>query len=127
VDAAILLVLLFVTLFVTTLVMQYEEAQAESAAAPVKTVRLAELPITPAEREQYRKMIDAGVTTLPAVNTAVAENRAGSDKYDIDVGVLLGTVLLLTGYLGFVYRSSLREYREVIEEKYGPRYEGVSS
>jgi hypothetical protein len=127
VDAVIILTLLFVTLFVTTFVMQYQEAQAESAATSVKTVPLDQLPINDAERTQYRKMIDADVTTLPAVNQAVAENQAGSDKYDINVAVLLGTVVLLAGYLGFVYRTSLREYREVIEEKYGPRHQGAKT
>lgn len=124
-DAVIILALLFVTLFATTLVMQLEESES-STSAPSEQVRLSDLPINEIEREQYQKMIDAGVTDLASVNQAVADNQAATDKYDFSLAALLGTIVLLAGYLGFVYRTSFREYREVIEEKFGPREKEVS-
>lgn len=125
-DALIILALLFLTLFATTFVMQLEEAETTTAATS-EQVQLSDLPVNEVERQQYQKMIDAGVTDLASVNQSVADNRAATDKYDFSIAALLGTIALLAGYLGFVYRASFREYREVIEEKFGPRQNGVSS
>ena len=105
------------TLFATTYLT-------EAARRPPPTPRtplVGELPLTPGERVQYQKMIDSGTADLPTIAPAVEANQASPDKYDIDVLALLGTALLLAVYLGFVYRTSFREYREVIEEKFGPR------
>jgi len=114
-DAFVVLALIFVTLFATT----YLTEAAETPSADPRP--LAELPLTPGERVQYQKMIDSGTADLPAITAAVEANQASADKYDIDVLALLGTAVLLAVYLGFVYRTSFREYREVIEEKFGPR------
>ncbi|WP_433786329.1 hypothetical protein ACQPX6_06585 [Actinomycetospora sp. CA-101289] len=114
-DAVVVLVLIFVTLFATT----YLTEAAETPSADPRP--LAELPLTPGERVQYQKMIDSGTADLPTIAAAVEANQASADKYDIDVLALIGTALLLAVYLGFVYRTSFREYREVIEEKFGPR------
>ena len=66
-------------------------------------------------------MIDTGTADLPTITASVEANQAGSDKYSIDhLIALFGTAALLALYLGFVYRTSFREYREVIEEKFGP-------
>lgn len=126
IDALIIVALLFLTLFVTTFVLQpgTEEAGAKGAQARVP---LEQLPVTATEREQYRQMIDAGMTDPSSVATAVERNRAGTDKYHIDFVALFGTLAFLLAYLGFVYRHSFREYREVIEEKFGPRESGVRS
>lgn len=124
-DATTILVLIFGTLFVTTYLIQGSEA--DTGAGVGETRKLEELPITAAEREQFRKMIDSGTVDLQAVNSAVEANRATSDKYDFSVAALLGTAVLLAGYLAFVYRASFREYREVIEEKFGARDGGASS
>ena len=113
-DAAVVLVLIFVTLFATT----YLTEAAETSAADPRP--LAELPLTPGERVQYQKMIDSGTADLETIAAAVEANQASDDKYDIDVLALVGTALLLALYLGFVYRTSAREYREVIDEKFGP-------
>lgn len=126
IDALIILLLLFVTLFATTFVMQLEEEETAATAA-FPQAELAELPINDAEQAQYQKMIDAGILDLAAVKQSVAANQAGVDKYDFSIAALIGTIVLLAGYLGFVYRTSFREFREVIEEKFGPRQEGVSS
>jgi hypothetical protein len=114
-DAFVVLALIFVTLFATT----YLTEAAETPSADPRP--LAELPLTPGERVQYQKMIDSGTADLATIAAAVEANQAGADKYDIDVLALVGTALLLALYLGFVYRTSFREYREVIEEKFGPR------
>lgn len=127
IDALFIVVLLFATLFVTTYVMQLEESTAEVGATSAETVPLGDLPINDTEREQYQKMIDSGMVDLPTVNQSVAANQAGEEKYEISLAALFGTLVLLAGYLGFVYRTSFREYREVIEEKFGPRYEEVKS
>lgn len=113
-DAFVVLALIFVTLFATTYLAESEDS-GSGAVRP-----LAELPITQGEREQYQKMIDTGVTDIETISASVEANQAGADKYDIDVLALLGTAALLAVYLGVVYRVSFREYREVIDEKFGP-------
>lgn len=113
-DAVVVLALIFVTLFATTYLTEAED----SAASAPRT--LAELPVTPGERVQYQKMIDTGVSDLETISASVEANQAGDDKYDIDVLALVGTAVLLALYLGFVYRVSFREYREVVDEKFGP-------
>ena len=49
----------------------------------------------------------APVLTLFVITIAAAE-------------VVVALAVLLALYLGFVYRVSFREYREVVEEKFGP-------
>lgn len=113
-DAVVVLALIFVTLFATTYITSAEDE------STTETRPLAELPLTPGERTQYQKMIDAGVADLPTISAGVEANQPSDDKYEIDVLALLGTVVLLALYLGFVYRVSAREYREVVEERFGP-------
>lgn len=120
IDAGFILALIFATLFVTTFVTEMAGTGTGSGSETAQTRQLSELPINDVERAQYRKLIDSGTTDLAAVNASVEANQAGSDKYDFSVLALLGTVVLLGGYLAFVYRTSFREYREVIEEKFGP-------
>jgi hypothetical protein len=119
-DAVVILVLIFATLFVTT----YLTSEDASGAAPAQVQSVNDLPVTPGERVQYQKMIDSGTADLPTIAADVAANQPRSDKYEIDVLALLGTAVLLALYLGFVYRASFREYREVIEEKFGPAPDG---
>lgn len=113
-DAVVVLALIFVTLFATTYITSAED----EAATPARP--LAEQPLTPGERTQYQKMIDAGVADEATLAAGVEANQPADDKYEIDVLALLGTVVLLGLYLGFVYRVSFREYREVVEERFGP-------
>ncbi|MEJ2860695.1 hypothetical protein [Actinomycetospora flava] len=113
-DAVVVLVLIFVTLFATTYITSAED-ETSTPARP-----LAEQPLTPGERTQYQKMIDAGVADEATLAAGVEANQPSGDKYEIDVLALLGTVVLLGLYLGFVYRVSYREYREVVEERFGP-------
>jgi hypothetical protein len=122
VDAATILVLIFATLFVTTYLAQGTTTAAADAPSAERPV--AELPVNPAEREQYQRLIDSGTTDLAAVNAAVEATRNQSDKYAINPWALLGTAALLAAYLAYVYRTSFREYREVVEERFGPNTEG---
>jgi heme/copper-type cytochrome/quinol oxidase subunit 3 len=123
-DAATVLVLIFATLFATTFLAQEATTDVPTAA---DNRQLADLPLTAVERAQFQKLIDSGTTDLPAVVAGVDANQAGADKYDISVAALLGTATLLAVYLAFVYLTSFREYREVIEEKFGPRDGGGSA
>lgn len=116
-DAVTVLVLIFATLFATTFLIQ----EADTATVGSETRALSDLPISDAERAQFQKVIDSGTSDLPAVAAAVDANQPGTDKYDFSVAALLGTAALLAVYLAFVYHASFREYREVIEEKFGPK------
>lgn len=116
-DAMTILALIFATLFVTTYLTTADGTDDATTSPPA----LSALPLTEGERTQYQKMIDTGTADQATIASAVATNRPDENKYEIDVLALLGTAALLAVYLGFVYRTSLREYREVVEEKFGPR------
>ena len=122
-DAATILVLIFATLFVTTYITG-DEAEEEAGGTQVQQV--SDLPVTPGERIQYQKMIDTGTADLPTISSGVAANQPDENKYAINVWALVGTAVLLAVYLGFVYRVSFREYREVIDERFGARNEEES-
>lgn len=119
VDAVFILALLFATLFVSTYVLSLQAGGAAGgdAAGPRP---VSELPISSAEKQQFQKMIDAGMVDLQAVNDSVAANRASTDKYAFSVLSLIVTAAIIIAYMAFVYRLSFKEYREVIEEKFGP-------
>lgn len=119
-DAIFILVLLFGTLFVTTYI-EASRAGGGGGGAQSEPTPLAELPITEAERVQFQKLIDEGATDLATVNDSVEANRPDPNQYDFSVIALAVTVIVIVAYLAFVYRTSFREYREVIEEKFGPR------
>ncbi|MGH3328813.1 MAG: hypothetical protein ACRDPT_13650 [Streptomycetales bacterium] len=126
VDAATILALIFATLFLTTFITQRQADDTAAQAETAPTRQLSELPITAAERQQFHKMIESGTVDLETVNASVQANRAGAQKYEIDVAALLGTAAVIVAYLVFVYRVSFREYREVIHEKFGPPKGGAS-
>jgi hypothetical protein len=117
VDSVIILALLMVVLFGVTYFVQ-----SSTSTSDVKTRPIAELPITPAEKAQFQKLIDQDVTDLAGVNQQVADNRArpGSEQYPIGIIALIATVLVIGVYLVFVYVVSFKEYREVIRERFGP-------
>lgn len=119
-DAAVLLVLLFVTLFATTWIVE-RTTTADTGAATTEIKSVDELPLSAAEKQQYKSIVDQGMADEKAVNEQVAANAPSTDKYPINPLLLVVTVLLLVGYLGFVYRMSFKEYREVIEHKFGKR------
>ncbi len=119
IDAVFILVLLFATLFVSTYVLSLQAGGAAGGGA-AEPRPVSELPISAAEKQQFQKMIDAGMVDLQAVNDSVAANRASTDKYAFSVLSLIVTAAIIIAYMAFVYRLSFKEYREVIEEKFGP-------
>jgi hypothetical protein len=117
VDSVIILALLMVVLFGVTYFVQ-----STTSTSDVKVRPIAQLPITPAEKAQFQKLIDQDVVDLAGVNQQVADNRArpGSDQYPIGVVALIATIVVIAVYLAFVYAMSFKEYREVIRERFGP-------
>jgi hypothetical protein len=117
VDSLIIMVLLFAVLFGVTYYVQSSASAGEEENTPV-----AELPITAAEKQQFQRMIDKEIVDLPTVNAQVAASykRPGSDKYPISLWKLALTILVIGGYLVFVYTVSFKEYREVVRERFGP-------
>lgn len=115
VDAAFLLALLFVTLFVTTFVLA-EDSAGDDTAEPTP---IAQLDISDAEKRQFETMKAEGMVDDSTVSDLVAANAPSDDRYTIAWGSLIGTVALAVVYLGFVYATSFREYREVIAARFG--------
>jgi hypothetical protein len=117
VDSVIILALLMVVLFGVTYFVQ-----SSASTSDVKQRPVAQLPITPAEKAQFQKLIDQNVTDVAGVNQQVADNRArpGSEQYPIGIIALAATVIVIAVYLIFVYAMSFKEYREVIRERFGP-------
>jgi hypothetical protein len=114
-DSVIILVLLMVVLFGVTYFVQ-----SSTSTTSVKTRPLAELPITPTEKQQYALAIKHHLVDLPTVNQQVADNKEDSNKYPIAVGTLIITFGVIGLYMAFVYIMSFKEYREVIRERFGP-------
>jgi hypothetical protein len=116
-DSLFILALLFIILFGVT---YYSNTTAGAGADKVRP--LSQLPITQVEREQYQKVIDEGLSDLKGVNDQVAAStpKSGSEQYPIGAMALLLTIVVIGGYLAFVYVMSFREYREVIRERFGP-------
>ena len=117
VDSVIIMLLLFAVLFGVTYYVQSTASSSE-----VETRPIAELPITPAEKQQFQRMVDEEIVDLETVNAQVAASykRPGSDKYPISLWKLLLTIAVIGGYLVFVYKVSFKEYREVVRERFGP-------
>jgi protein-S-isoprenylcysteine O-methyltransferase Ste14 len=114
-DSVIILVLLMVVLFGVTYFVQ-----SSTSTTSVKTRPLADLPITPTEKQQYAVAIKHNLVDLPTVNQQVADNKENSNKYPIAVGTLIITFGVIGLYMAFVYIMSFKEYREVIRERFGP-------
>jgi len=117
-DSVIILALVFVVLFGVTFAVENTTAGGEGETPTA----LADLPITAAEREQYAVMIDRGVIDLEGVNTAVATHYERDDKYEINWGLLALTIASILIYLTVVVRMSLKEYREVVRERFDAGY-----
>jgi hypothetical protein len=115
VDSVIILVLLFAVLFGVT---YYTESSSSGGGEKAKPI--SQLPITAAEKQQYRKLVDEGVVDENAVSQQVADSRPSDNKYPISVGAAILTFGVIAGYLIFVYVMSFREYREVVRERFGP-------
>jgi hypothetical protein len=116
-DAVFLLALVFVTLFVTTFVFADDGA---SVTGETQVTAIEDLPLPAAEKRQFLEMEDAGMVDAETVAAAVEANAPSEDKYSFNALGLLGTVLLALAYLAFVYRTSFKEYREVVRARFGP-------
>jgi hypothetical protein len=117
VDAGFLMALLFVTLFVTTFVFADDGG---SGVAQTEVSSIEELPLSAAEKKQFQKMNELDMVDTETVAAAVGANAPADDKYTFSGLALLGTVALALLYLGFVYRTSFKEYREVVRARFGP-------
>lgn len=114
-DAAFLMALLFGTLFVTTFVF----ADDGTTTATQQTSSIENLPISDAEKQQYHTMVAHEMIDEAGVQAAVEANQPGADKYDFSWLALILTVAIAALYLGFVYRMSFSEYRDVIASRFG--------
>ncbi len=111
--------LLFATLFVSTYVLSLQ-AGSGAGGDSAEPRPVSELPISSSEKQQFQKIIDAGMVDLQAVNDSVAANKPSADKYAFSALSLIVTAVIIVAYMAFVYQLSFKEYREVIEEKFGP-------
>src|SRR5262245_9265639 len=118
VDAASLIALLFITLFVTTFVF----AQEDEAPTTADASSISQLNISPAEKQQFQLMKSKGMVDDATVADLIKANAPRSDKYSIEWLPLIGIIALAAAYLAFVYFMSFREYREVITARFGPRF-----
>jgi hypothetical protein len=114
VDSLIILVLLMAVLFGVTYL-----TSSSSSSSSVKTRPLSALPITATEKAQFQKGIDEGIVDLPTVNQQVADNAPATNKYPIKLVALIATMVVIGGYLAFVYLMSFRQYKDVIRERFG--------
>lgn len=117
-DAAFLVVLLFVTLFLTTYVFADDGGSGGETSSEVGSIE--ELPISAAEKEQFGEMEELEMVDAETVAASVEANTASSDKYSFSWIALTGTILLALFYLVFVYAMSFKEYREVVKARFGP-------
>ena len=117
-DAAFLVALLFLTLFVTTFVLADDAASGGAASTEVTAIE--DLPISDAEKEQFGEMAELEMVDDETVAASVEANSPSSGRYTFSWLALAGTVLLALAYLVFVYAMSLKEYREVVKARFGP-------
>lgn len=116
VDAATLIALLFITLFVTTFVF----AQEDEAPSTAETTSISQLNISQAEKQQFELMKAQGMVDDETVAELTKANAPNDNKYTIEWLPLIGMIALAAAYLAFVYFMSFREYREVIAARFGP-------
>jgi hypothetical protein len=113
-DGLLIIVLVFLVLFGSTYLLQ-----ATSHAPAVRSETLQQLPLNQAERVQYEKLIKAGDLTLADVDQQVETQQPDPHHYSLNVPLLIGIFLFIGIYLSLVFGVSLRQYREVIREKFG--------
>ncbi len=109
-DSLVVLVLVYASLMAPLLFKEAAQAPADAADKPAVTWE--SLNQTPAMVEQWDKL---GVDIKAA--EPMVTNRF---DYTIEPVSLLLTIAVIVGYFIFVLRTSDREYREVINERFGP-------
>lgn len=80
IDAATLIALLFITLFVTTFVF----AQEDEAPPPAETTSVAQPVISPAEQQQFDLMKAQGMVDDETVAALTTANAPSDNKYTIE-------------------------------------------
>jgi hypothetical protein len=118
IDSVIILVLLFICLLVPFLWKKHlaavaAEAPAAEAAAPAAEPTWDELKQTPVQAQQWEKL-----GKKPADAKGLIETQFDFDA-DLRSWKLPVTVVVILAYFFFLLRISDREYREVIDEKFG--------
>ncbi|MCL5975525.1 MAG: hypothetical protein M1270_06855 [Gammaproteobacteria bacterium] len=108
-DSLFILFLVYVSLYIP-LFMESDTKSADETTS-VQVITWESLNVSPVEQEQWQKL---GFDEL-----AAAEIINDRFDYTIDPVMLIITVLVIVGYFFFVLRVSDRQYREVIEEKFG--------
>ena len=108
-DSLFILFLVYVSLYIPLFLESDTKTVEETASAQVITWE--SLNVSAVEQEQWQKL---GFDELGA-----AEIINDRFDYTIDPVMLIITALVIIGYFFFVLRVSDRQYREVIEEKFG--------
>ncbi|MTI62404.1 hypothetical protein [Methylophaga sp.] len=109
IDSLFILVLVYVSLYIP-LFLESDTKSAEETAT-VQSYTWESLGVSAVEQEQWQK--------LGYDEAAAAEIINDKFDYTIDPLMLAITALVIIGYFFFVIRISDRQYREVIEEKFG--------
>jgi Ca2+/H+ antiporter len=109
-DSLVVLVLVYVSLMAPLLFKGATGAPADAADKPPVTWE--SLKQTPAMVEQWERLGVDPKTAEPMVT-----NRF---DYTIEPVSLIVTIVVIVGYFIFLLRTSDREYREVIRERFGP-------
>lgn len=120
-DGLLIIGFVFIILFGSTYALN-----AGSPTPPVHHKSLEQLPLTSAERAQYRKLIAAHDVTLEEVNQMVESQQADPHKYDLNAPLLIGIFVFIALYLFYVFGMSFRQYKDVIREKFGTGQDGGS-
>jgi hypothetical protein len=109
VDSLVLIVLVVLSLLAPLLLQGHEAEVAAQAEAPPNWESLEQ---TPAMQAQWEKLGYDAAKAAPIVQKKF--------DYTIHAGSLAFTVLVIAAYFYFMLRVSDRQYREVIEERFGP-------
>jgi hypothetical protein len=121
-DGLLIIVLVFIVLFGSTYLLQ-----ATSSTSAIRNETLQQLPLNQVERVQYQKLIAAGDVTLAEVDQQVETQQPDPHHYSLNIGLLIAIFLFIGIYLAFVFGVSLRQYREVIREKFDSAHSGAGS
>lgn len=108
-DSLFVLVLVYVSLYIPLLLESESHSVEVTATAQVSTWE--SLEVSAVEQEQWQKLGFDEASAAEIIN----------DKFDytIDPVMLVITALVIFGYFFFVLRVSDRQYREVIDERFG--------
>ena len=109
VDSLVLIVLVGLSLLAPLLLQGHDAEAAAQAEAPPSWQSLEQ---TPAMQAQWEQLGYDAAKAAPIVQKKF--------DYTIHAGSLAFTVLVIAAYFWLVLRVSDRQYREVIEERFGP-------